>query len=37
MQYGEPVPQRKPVNSSFEAVTLPWSNVSGYNFKIINT
>ena len=36
MQYGEPVPQGKS-NSSLEVVTFPWINVSGCNFKIMNT
>ena len=35
MQYGEPVPQHLS-NSSIETVTLR-QNVSGYNFKIIDT
>ena len=36
MQYGEPFPQGKS-NSSFEVVTFPWINDSGYNFNIMNT
>ena len=35
MQYGETVPKGKS-NSSLEAVSFLWINVSGYNFNIIN-
>ena len=36
MQYGELFLRGKS-NSSFEVVTFPWINVSGYNFNIMNT
>ena len=36
MQYGKPVPQGKSY-SSLEVVTIPWINVSSYDFIIMNT
>ena len=36
MQYGEPDPQGKS-NSSLEVVTIPWINIPGYNFNMMNT
>ena len=36
IQYGVPVPQRSSI-TSLDVASLPWMNVSGYNFNIMNT